>query len=130
MTWVIWILVVDRRRKAGKLLQTRVKRQCLDRVFCDLMHCYVEPGARASLQDFTRWRSRNFQTDALLGLIFSGLLPAGGAVTATNHNSDYNRNHNSNHAYTYTTESYFLIFLFRTLYHKSRQSKRQMLERA
>ena len=42
---------------SGKFRQTRVKRQCLGRVFCDLMHCYVEPGARASLHDFTREQS-------------------------------------------------------------------------
>ena len=29
--------------------QTRVRRQCLDRVLCGLMHCYAEPGARARL---------------------------------------------------------------------------------
>lgn len=35
-------------------MQTRVKRWCLGRVVCDLMHHCVEPGARARLQDFIR----------------------------------------------------------------------------
>lgn len=39
---------------AGKILQIRVRRWCLDRVVCGLMHHYVEPGARAYLQDFIR----------------------------------------------------------------------------
>ena len=31
---------------------TRVKRRCLNRVFCGFMHRYVEPGVRTSLHDF------------------------------------------------------------------------------
>ena len=49
--------VTSRALRAGKILQTRVRRRCLGRVFCDLMHRYVEPGVRTSLQDFTRLRS-------------------------------------------------------------------------
>ena len=42
----------------GKSMQTRVRRRCLGRVFCDLMHHYVEPGARARLHDLSSCRSR------------------------------------------------------------------------
>ncbi len=48
---------MGRALSSGKFRQTRVKRQCLGRVFCDLMHCYVEPGARESLHDLSREQS-------------------------------------------------------------------------
>jgi len=34
-----------------KILQTRMRRQCLDRVFDSLMHCYVRPAYRGSASD-------------------------------------------------------------------------------
>ena len=44
----------------GKFSQTRVNRRCLGRVFCDLTHRCDEPGAKASLRDFSHDRSRFF----------------------------------------------------------------------
>ena len=42
---------------SGKYRQTRVKRQCLGRVVCDLTNCYVELGVRTSLHDLSREQS-------------------------------------------------------------------------
>ena len=50
-------IYAEKAPSAGKYMQTRVRRRCLDRVFYGLMHRYVEPGARARLHDFTRERS-------------------------------------------------------------------------
>ena len=49
-------IYAEKAPSAGKYMQTRVRRRCLDRVFYGLMHRYVEPGARARLPDFTRRR--------------------------------------------------------------------------
>ena len=45
-------IYAEKAPSAGKYMQTRVRRRCLDRVLYGLMHRYDEPGVRTCSHEF------------------------------------------------------------------------------
>ena len=71
--------------EARKILQTRVRCRCLDCVFCSLTHRYIEPGARARLQNLSRRRSASISFIPFVYSIYSKFSPNRSLLTTETH---------------------------------------------